>query len=62
MKQNKLCRLLVILALILPITIPVAHAYELVIPGLMYRTGPYAPNGIPFANGFASSVLNDQSE
>lgn len=22
------------------------------IPGLMYRSGPYAPNGIPFANGF----------
>jgi branched-chain amino acid transport system substrate-binding protein len=22
------------------------------IPLLVYRTGPYAPNGIPFANGF----------
>ncbi|MDH5676124.1 MAG: ABC transporter substrate-binding protein [Myxococcales bacterium] len=22
-------------------------------PGLMYRSGPYAPNGIPFANGYA---------
>jgi len=22
------------------------------VPGLMYRSGPYAPNGIPFANGF----------
>ena len=22
------------------------------VPGLMYRTGPYAPNGIPFADGF----------
>src|SRR5256886_10601764 len=22
-------------------------------PSLVYRTGPYAPNGIPFANGFA---------
>jgi len=23
------------------------------IPGLMYRSGPYAPNGVPFANGLA---------
>src|SRR2546421_4204155 len=23
------------------------------IPRLVYRTGPYAPNGIPFANGYA---------
>ena len=23
------------------------------VPGLMYRSGPYAPNGAPFANGFA---------
>ena len=23
------------------------------VPGLVYRTGPYAPSGIPFANGFA---------
>ena len=23
------------------------------VPGLMYRSGPYAPNGIPFANGFS---------
>ncbi len=22
------------------------------VPGLMYRSGPFAPNGIPFANGF----------
>jgi len=25
-------------------------------PGLVYRTGPYAPNGIPFANGFKDYV------
>src|SRR5204862_6958337 len=26
---------------------------EQFIPSLVYRTGPYAPNGIPFANGVA---------
>lgn len=29
-----------------------AKAAEQFIPSLVYRTGPYAPNGIPFANGF----------
>src|SRR4029079_4513543 len=29
-------------------------------PELVYRTGPYAPNGIPFANGYADylNLLN----
>ena len=26
---------------------------DLVFPSLSYRTGPYAPNGIPFADGYA---------
>ena len=26
---------------------------EQFIPALVYRTGAYAPNGVPFANGFA---------
>src|ERR1700740_1899213 len=26
---------------------------EQFVPRLVYRTGPYAPNGIPFANGYA---------
>jgi branched-chain amino acid transport system substrate-binding protein len=32
------------------------------IPSLVYRTGPYAPNGIPFANGFADyiTLLNER--
>ena len=30
----------------------VASAYEYTIPQLVYRTGAYAPNGIPIANGF----------
>ena len=39
----------------------VANA-ELKIPSLDYRTGPYAPNGIPFANGFSDylTLLNER--
>jgi len=39
-----------------------AAAYELVIPSMDYRTGPYAPNGIPFANGMADyyTLLNER--
>ncbi len=35
---------------------------EQFIPSLVYRTGPYAPNGIPFANGFSDylSMLNER--
>ena len=31
-------------------------------PSLVYRTGPYAPNGIPFANGYADylNLLNER--
>ena len=34
----------------------------LFIPGLVYRTGPYAPNGIPIANGFKDyfTLLNER--
>jgi len=32
---------------------PVKAQNEQFIPRLVYRTGPYAPNGIPFANGYA---------
>jgi branched-chain amino acid transport system substrate-binding protein len=39
-----------------------AAAYELVIPALDYRTGPFAPNGIPFANGYSDyfTLLNER--
>jgi len=39
-----------------------AGGAELTIPSLAYRTGPYAPNGIPFANGYADyySLLNER--
>jgi branched-chain amino acid transport system substrate-binding protein len=30
-----------------------AQANEQFFPSLVYRTGAYAPNGVPFANGFA---------
>ena len=30
-----------------------AQAKEQFFPSLVYRTGAYAPNGVPFANGFA---------
>jgi branched-chain amino acid transport system substrate-binding protein len=30
-----------------------AQAKEQFFPGLSYRTGPYTPNGVPFANGYA---------
>src|SRR5947207_1195542 len=35
---------------------------EQFIPSLVYRTGPYAPNGIPFANGYADylTLVNER--
>ena len=36
-----------------PVAATTAAAYELTIPSLVYRTGAYAPGGIPFANGYA---------
>ena len=35
----------------LAIASPAAAQNEQFLPSLVYRTGPYAPNGIPFANG-----------
>ena len=29
-----------------------AQGKEIFIPALVYRTGPYAPNGVPWADGF----------
>ncbi len=45
-----------------PLLAPAAGAYELTIPTMDYRTGPYAPNGIPFANGFTDymNMLNER--
>ncbi len=45
-----------------PMAAATAQAAELTIPSLAYRTGPYAPNGIPFANGYADywNLLNER--
>jgi branched-chain amino acid transport system substrate-binding protein len=39
-----------------------AAAYELVVPALEYRTGPYAPSGIPLWTGFIDylTLLNER--
>jgi hypothetical protein len=34
------------------LTAPAAFAAEQYFPVLVYRTGAYAPNGVPFANGY----------
>jgi len=33
-----------------------AQKKEIFLPRLVYRTGPYAPNGIPFANGYRDYI------
>ncbi len=50
------------LTVALPLSMSSASAYELTIPSLDYRTGPYAPGGIPFANGYADyfTLLNER--
>ncbi len=39
-----------------------AQAKEMFVPSLVYRTGPYAPSGIPFANGMWDylTMLNER--
>src|SRR5207247_4889455 len=39
-----------------------AQAKEVFIPLLVYRTGPYAPSGIPIANGFVDyfTLINER--
>jgi branched-chain amino acid transport system substrate-binding protein len=39
-----------------------ASAWEITVPSMEYRTGPYAPNGIPFANGWTDyfKMLNER--
>ena len=52
MKAKFLTKVLAAAAVALPLMSAAAQAYELVVPATVYRTGPYAPNGIPFANGY----------
>ena len=44
------------------VTRAVAQENTIFIPLLVYRTGPYAPNGIPSANGFNDyfNLLNER--
>ncbi len=60
--MRKLTRTIVAALLTVPLISGVASAYELVMPTLDYRTGPYAPNGIPFANGYGDylNMLNER--
>ena len=46
--------------LALPLAAPAFAQNEQFIPSLVYRTGPYAPNGVPFADGRADffAMLN----
>ncbi len=46
----------------LPLAVGAASAYELTIPTMDYRTGPYAPNGLVFANGYSDyfTLLNER--
>ena len=62
MRLKLLTKALVVAAVAMPLTAAVADAYELTIPGTVYRTGPYAPNGIPWANGVSDyfTLLNER--
>ncbi len=59
MRLKKLALGIALAALAAP---SLASAAELTIPSLVYRTGPYAPNGIPFANGYSDyfHMLNER--
>jgi branched-chain amino acid transport system substrate-binding protein len=61
MSPNRLTKLAAVAAVAV-MAAGTAGAYELVIPALDFRTGPYAPNGIPFANGYADyfTMLNER--
>jgi branched-chain amino acid transport system substrate-binding protein len=60
--MRKLTRTIVAALLSVPLVMGTASAYELSIPSFDYRTGPYAPSGIPYANGFADyfTMLNER--
>src|SRR5687767_6307755 len=46
------CAVLAAAAMVAPSEPAYAQANEQFFPVLVYRTGPYAPNGVPFANGY----------
>lgn len=61
MKYGKLKKL-ALAALVAPMLSASVTAAELKLPSMDYRTGPYAPNGIPFANGYSDylTLLNER--
>ena len=62
MKLRKIITVAAVAAIALPVVAVSVPAAEMTIPSLVYRTGPYAPNGIPFANGYADfwNLLNER--
>ncbi|MEC9367763.1 MAG: ABC transporter substrate-binding protein [Pseudomonadota bacterium] len=62
MRLSRLSAVFAAAAIALPLGATTAPAYELTIPSMDYRTGPYAPNGIPFANGWTDywTLLNER--
>lgn len=62
MRLSRLTAVLAAATVALPLAATTAPAYELTIPSMDYRTGPYAPNGIPFANGWTDylTLLNER--
>ena len=57
MKHTKLSAALLAAALGLTgLAVTPAQADEQYVPLLVYRSGPYAPNGNPFANGWVDYV------
>jgi branched-chain amino acid transport system substrate-binding protein len=63
MALRSMCAILAAAAVSTPLWVTVASAQDgLFIPTLVYRTGPYAPNGIPIADGFKDyfTLLNER--
>ena len=62
MKIKSLTKTIIAALLAVPLLSGIASAYELTIPTLDYRTGPYAPNGIPLWNGYSDyfTMLNER--
>jgi branched-chain amino acid transport system substrate-binding protein len=61
MKFAKLMKVALAATVVAPLLSATAVA-DLKIPSTDYRTGPYAPNGIPFANGYSDylTLLNER--
>ena len=60
MKIQNLTTTIMAALIAIPLVSGTVNAYELTLPSFDYRTGPYAPNGIPFANGYGDymNMLN----